>query len=110
MSKADEVLSDLGVVKANLAETQGDLAEVLALNTKQSGQIADLGASVDALKVELAGKVEDLSKLDAIAAQVAEIKATSREIADVVPEPSTEQPPTEEQPPAPPVDTPPPTE
>lgn len=92
MTVSEKIQADLEAVKANLVETQGDLAEVLALAKTQSEQIDALDASVVALKEELAAKVEDLASLDAIAAQVAEIKATSRAIADVVPEPVEETP------------------
>lgn len=85
MKVSETVLADLGVVKANLTETRADLAKVLELNTKQTENITALETQVADLKAELAGKVEDLTALDTIAAQVAEIKATSREIADVVP-------------------------
>lgn len=90
MKVAEQIQADLEAVKANLVETQGDLAEVLALNKTQSEQIEALDASVVALKAELGAKIDDLQSLDAIAAQVAEIKATSRAIADVVPEPAPE--------------------
>lgn len=86
--QTEKILTDLNAVKANLEEAQGDLAEVMALNQQQTAHITTLEQAI----ADLQAQVGDLAALDAIGAAVADIRATSRAIADVVPEPEPEPP------------------
>lgn len=86
MADIDQMKSDLAATKANLAEIQGDMDEVQALNGKQLEKITELEDAIVGLKKQLG----DMAELDALAAGLGELKELSRQVADKQPEPTPE--------------------
>lgn len=95
MADVNQIKADMAATKENLVEIGVDLAKVKGLSETQAVQIGTLEAAIEALKAQ----VGDLAELDAVAAAAADLKASSRSIADVVapePEPEPEAPVTPE--------------
>jgi chromosome segregation ATPase len=88
MSKQQEIMDEIAKINADLAEVQGDLDEVIALNKSQADNISALMVAIQDLQAQL-----DPVAFDNILTAVKQVEATTRQIADVVPEPTPPNPP-----------------